>query len=152
MGAGTGPTTADVNMGTDAPGRRSTMVGTDAPGMRSTMVGTEVPGSYSVQVGTNPLGTRSVMVGTDMQIRDAATEPDDVEMTTTGGRPLLVFPRAGQQVRPQPGCSASSTFFDVPTEIAMPPPPPPPDGPHVPIYTGPTRGPPPAALFMTTGG
>jgi hypothetical protein len=103
-----------------------------------------------VQVGTDPLGTRSVQVGTDTQMRDAGTEPDDVEMLAGDGRPPPAPPGVGQRVRP--GYSASSTFFDVPTEIAMPPPTPPPDGPRVPIYTGPTRRPPPAApLVMTSG-
>ena len=135
VSVGAGPTTADVNMGTDAmrstmvgtdapgmrstmvgteaPGLRSTMVGTDAPGLRSTMVGTDPLGTRSIMVGTDPFGTRSVMVGTDTQMRDE----DDVEMATTGGRPPPAPPGAGQRVRPQPGYSASSTFFDVRTEI-----------------------------------
>ena len=128
-----GPTTADVNMGAEVP-------------MRSAMVGAKAPGTYSVQVGTNPLGSRSVMVGTDTQMRDAGTEPDDVEMLAGGGRPPPAPPGLGQRVRP--GYSSSNTFFDVPTEIAMPPPTPPPDGPRVPIYTGPTRRPPPAAPLV----
>ena len=107
--------------------------------MRSAMVGTEAPGSYNVQVGTDPLGTRSVMVGTDTQMRDAE---DDVEMLATGGRPPPASPGAGQRVRPQPGYSANSTFFDLPTEIVIPPPPPPPDWPRVPIYLHGAHAPP----------
>ena len=146
------PGAGGVSVGPDAPMTADMMVGTEEPGRYSVQVGTEAPGTRSMQVGTEAPGMHSIQVGMDTQMRDAKTGPDDVEMVaTSGGRPPSP-PGFGQRLMRPPGVSDSSSFFHIPRELVMPPPPPL-EGPRVPMWTGPTRSPPPAApLVVTSGG